>query len=369
MKKIPFSTVEYMHAEIREELDAAYHRVIDSAWFIRGRECQAFEEEYAACVGTGHCVGVASGLDAIQLILKAMDIGPGDEVIVPANTFIATALAVSYVGATPVLVDPAPDSCNMDPSRIEAKITPRTKCIIPVHLQGRCADMDPITDIAQRHGLKVVEDAAQAHGARYKGRMAGTMSDAAAFSFYPGKNLGAMGDAGCVVTDNQEIADRVRMLGNYGSSVKYHHVYKGINSRLDELQAALLRVKLPHLERWNADRIRTAERYFQGIRNPEIILPLQADDIYASVFHVFAIRHRERDRLEKYLADRGIETVKHYPIPIHLQEAYADLGIREGEYPVAEEIAKTTLSIPLYYGMADEEADTVIEALNAFHSC
>lgn len=363
---VPFVDMRPMHDEIRKDLDAAYNRVMDNSWFIQGEELQKFEKEYAAYCGTKYCVGVATGLDALYLVLRAWGIGAGDEVIVPSNTFIATALAVSYAGATPVFVEPVLETFNIDPSKIEAKITAKTKAIIAVHLQGRCADMDAIRAIADRHGLKVLEDAAQAHGATYKGVRAGALGDAAGFSFYPGKNLGALGDAGCVTTNDEELAKKVRALGNYGSDRKYHHIYKGTNSRLDEMQAAFLRVKLPHLEMWNDYRRKVAARYLSEIHNPLIKLPVATSDEFAHIYHVFVIRCDKRDELEQYLADKGIKTVKHYPTPMHMQKAYEDLHIPEGALPIAEEISRTVLSIPMYYGITDEQVSYVIEALNAF---
>lgn len=364
---VPFATVAPMHKEIRDKLDEAYRRVTDSAWFIQGKECEAFEREYAAYVGTKRCVGVANGLDAIYLTLKAMGIGAGDEVIVPSNTYIATALAVSYAGATPVFVEPTIETYNIDPARIEAEITSATKAVIAVHLQGRAADMDRIRLVAEKYGLRVLEDAAQSHGARYKGKMTGSLSDAAAFSFYPGKNLGALGDGGCVCTNDEELADKIKALGNYGSDYKYHHIYKGTNSRLDEMQAAFLRVKLPCLDRWNEERRQIARQYFERIKNPLLRLPLPSTDEYEHIYHVFAIRCERRDALEAYLNGKGIGTVKHYPIPMHLQGAYADLRIEKGALPVAEEISRTILSVPMYYGMEGEQVDYVISALNDFH--
>ncbi|MFQ7575295.1 MAG: DegT/DnrJ/EryC1/StrS family aminotransferase [Lachnospira sp.] len=365
--KVPFATFEPMHNEIRKELDEAYKRVMDSNYFIQGNECKQFEQEFADYCGAKHCVGVATGLDAIYLILKAMDIKTGDEVIVPSNTFIATALAVSYTGATPVFVEPEIDTYNIDVTRIEEKITPNTKAIIAVHLQGRPADMDAVNEIAKKHGLKVLEDAAQAHGTKYKGRRVGALSDAAAFSFYPGKNLGALGDGGCVVTNDDDIASKVRALGNYGSDYKYHHIYQGTNSRLDEMQAAFLRVKLPCLEKWNDARKQVAERYLSEIKNPLIKLPVAPDKDYDHIYHVFVIRCDRRDELEKYLNDKGIGTVKHYPIPMHMQKAYESLNIPEGSLPIAEEISRTVLSIPMYYNMTDEEISYVIDAVNNFN--
>ncbi len=363
---IPFSTVSVMHDEIRTELDAAYERVMNRAWYIQGEECKRFEEEYATYIGAKHCVGVGNGLDAISLILRAMEIGEGDEVIVPANTFIATALAVSYVGAMPVLIDPEIDSFNIDAEKIEEKITTKTKAIIAVHLQGRPADMDAINMIAEKYGLRVIEDAAQAHGSRYKGRMVGTLADAAAFSFYPGKNLGALGDGGCITTNSDIIAEKVRWLGNYGSDYKYHHIYKGVNSRLDEMQAAFLRVKLIYLDKWNSNRRIVAGRYNEQITNSCIALPLPSSADYEHIYHVYAIRCDSRDELEKYLEERGIRTVKHYPTPIHMQGAYKDLCISEGSLPNAERISKTVLSIPIYYGIRDTEVDYIVKTINSF---
>lgn len=363
---VPFATFLPMHNEIRMKLDSAYNRVLDKSYFIQGDECRKFEEEFAEYCGVKYCVGVATGLDALFLILKAMNVGIGDEVIIPSNTYIATALAVSYTGAKPVFVEPEIETFNINPSRIEEKITSNTKALIAVHLQGRTADMDAINAIAKKHNLKVIEDAAQAHGAKYKGKKAGSLGDAAGFSFYPGKNLGALGDGGCVTTNNKELADKVRALGNYGSDYKYHHIYKGVNSRLDEIQAAFLRVKLSNLDRWNEDRRVTAKKYFEGIKNPLIKLPLKSTDEFEHIYHVFVLRCDKRDELEKYLNDNGIGTVKHYPIPMHEQECYKDLEIKHGELPIAEEISKTVLSIPIYYGMTDDEINYVIELINNF---
>ena len=364
--KVPFATFLPMHNEIRKDLDNAYNQVLDRSYFIQGEECTKFEEEFAAYCDAKYCIGVATGLDALWLVLKAMGIGKGDEVIVPSNTYIATALAVSFVGAKPVFVEPTIETYNIDVTKIEEKINENTKAIIAVHLQGRAADMDAVNAIAKKYNLKVIEDAAQAHGTKYKGRKVGTLGDAAGFSFYPGKNLGALGDAGCVVTNDKELADKVKVLGNYGSDYKYHHIYQGTNSRLDEMQAAFLRVKLPHLDKWNYDRKRIAKKYLKGINNPLIKLPLVSTDEYEHIYHVFVIRCDKRDELEKYLNDKGIGTVKHYPIPMHLQEAYKELGLQQGDLPIAEEISDTVLSIPMYYGMTDEEVEYVIEVINRF---
>ncbi len=362
---VPFVSLEPMHREIREELDAAYARVLDRNQFINGEECRNFESEFADYCGVKHCVGVANGLDAIYLILRAIGITNNDEVIIPSNTFIATALAVSYCGATPVFVEPSIETYNLDASRIAEKITTRTKAIIAVHLQGCPADMDSIHAIACDYGLKVIEDAAQAHGAIYKGRHAGALSYAAAFSFYPGKNLGALGDGGCITTNSTEIAEKVRALGNYGSDYKYHHIYLGKNSRLDEMQAAFLAVKLPHLEKMNMERRRVANKYLAGIKNPEVVLPYVIPTA-VPVWHIFSIRCERRDALDGYLKNKGIGTNRHYPIPIHLQECYKDLGIKEGELPIAEEISATQLSLPMYYGINDDQVQYVIDAVNEF---
>lgn len=364
--KVAFATVVPIHKEIKSELDKAYNRVLSKGWFIQGQECDKFEKEYAEYIGTQYCVGVATGLDAIFLLLKAMRIGKGDEVIIPSNTFIATALAISYVGAVPVFVEPEIETYNIDVNRIEDKITKRTKAIIAVHLQGRTADIDAIYNIAEKYGLKLIEDAAQAHGSRYKGKMAGSLSDAAAFSFYPGKNLGALGDGGCITTNNKEIADKVRILGNYGSDYKYHHVYRGVNSRLDEIQAAFLRVKLHYLDKWNVERRRIADRYLSEIKNSAIRLPLESTREYEHIYHIFAIRCDRRNELEQYLTEKGIGVMKHYPIPMHMQQAYEDLDIIEGDLPIAEEISRTILSIPLYYGMTNDEISYVIQMINEF---
>ncbi len=363
---VPFADFRPMHEELRSKLDKAYGEVMDSSYFIQGEQCRCFEEEFASYCEAKYCVGVGTGLDALYLILKAMEIGEGDEVILPSNTYIATALAVSYAGAQPVFVEPTIESFNIDPDRIEEKITERTKAIIAVHLQGRPADMDPIRAIAEKYKLRILEDAAQAHGTRYKGKRVGGLGDAAGFSFYPGKNLGALGDGGCVVTNDKELADKVIALGNYGSDYKYHHIYKGTNSRLDEMQSAFLRVKLTELDRWNAYRQKVAERYLAEIKNPLISLPLPSDKSFEHIYHVFVIRCEKRDELEAYLDACDIHTVKHYPTPMHLQPAYQELEIKKGSLPIAEKISETVLSIPMYYGISEEAVSYVIEKLNAF---
>lgn len=363
--KVPFASFLPMEKELNKELRDAFDRVFTRSWYISGEEDRAFEKEFADYCGAQYCVGVGNGLDALMLVLKALDIGQGDEVIVPSNTFIATALAVTYSGAEPVFVEPDIRTFNIDPTLIEEKITERTRAIMPVHLYGQACDMDPIMQIASQYKLRVIEDSAQAHGALYRNQRVGTFGDAAGFSFYPGKNLGALGDAGAITTNHKEIEEKVRSLGNYGSDYKYHHIYKGNNSRLDEFQAAFLRAKLPLLDKMNEERRRIAEEYLKEIRNPKIQLPYVAPEC-APVWHIFAIRCNERDRLEAYLEEKGIGTNKHYPIPIHLQKCYMDLGYKKGDFPIAEEISATELSLPMFYGMTEEEIGYVIDCLNAF---
>lgn len=364
--KIPFSTFNRMHAEIREELDRAYDKTITKGWFVQGEEYQKFEEEFASYCGTKYCVGVGNGLDAIYLSLKALGIGEGDEVIVPSHTFIATALAVAYTGAIPVFCEVKEENFLIDEERIEKLITKNTRAIIAVHLYGLVAEMDKICDLCKKYHLFLVEDCAQAHGATYRGRKAGTFGDAGAFSFYPGKNLGALGDAGAVITNNDRLAHDVAALSNYGSTQKYVHEYLGNNSRLDEMQAAFLRVKLPYLDEWNTQRNAIAQRYLQEIHNTKITLPKIPNEHNYHVWHIFAVRTEERDTLKEYLENYGIGAVIHYPIPMHMQKAFSYLNGKEGDYPIAEHIAKTELSLPLYIGMTDAEIDAVIEALNKF---
>lgn len=363
--KIPFVSFKPLEKEIDEKLRNAFERVYAGSWYIQGEEDEAFEMSFAKYCDTNHCVGVGNGLDALMLSLKALDIHEGDEVIVPSNTYIASALAVTYVGAKPVFVEPNINTFNIDPEKIEEKITSKTKAIMPVHLYGQPCDMDRVIDVAKRHKLYVVEDCAQAHGALYKGKKVGSFGDAAGFSFYPGKNLGALGDAGAVVTNNSNLADIIRALGNYGSDYKYHHIYKGHNSRLDELQAAFLSAKLESLDKVNDNRRETANKYLADIRNDNVILPY-VDENTEPVWHIFGIRCSRREELEKWLNDAGIGTNKHYPIPIHLQKCYEDLGISQGELPIAEEISNTELSIPMYYGMTDDEIMFVIDRINSF---
>ncbi len=363
--KIPFVSFKPLEKELDKNIRDAFERVYSRSWYIEGVEDEKFEKEFAQYCDRKYCVGVGNGLDALFLSLKALGIKEGDEVIVPSNTYIATALAVTYVRAMPVFVEPDIKTFNIDPTKIELAITDKTKAIIAVHLYGQACDMDSIMKIARKYNLYVVEDCAQAHGAKYNDKVIGSFGNVAGFSFYPGKNLGALGDAGAVVTNNEKLAKTIRALGNYGSDYKYHHIYQGNNSRLDEIQAAFLSEKLSYLDKVNVERRRIAQKYLKGIVNPEIILPYVPD--YAEpVWHIFGVRCKKRNELEKFLNDAGIGTNKHYPIPIHLQECYRNLGLKKGEYPIAEEISETELSIPMYYGMTEEEIQYVIDRMNEF---
>ena len=357
--KVPFLSLRDAYLELRPEIDAAFRRVMDSGWYVLGREVEAFEREFAAYCGARYCVGVGNGLDALHLILRAWDIGSGDEVIVPANTYIATWLAVSYAGARPVPVEPDPQTCNLDPLRVEAAISPRTKAILPVHLYGLAADMAPIMEIAGRHGLKVIEDAAQAHGALSGGKRTGSLGHAAGFSFYPGKNLGAFGDGGAVVTDDEKLAARIAVLRNYGSGVKYQNECKGFNSRLDELQAALLRVRLGRLDEWNARRREHARYYLGVLADAGVTLPVEPP-AFEHAWHLFVIRTPLRDRLQEYLAAHGVDTMIHYPTPPHLQPAYQELGLQRGTLPIAEAIHDEALSLPVGPHLSEEERRYVV---------
>ena len=363
--KVPFLDVRASYEEIAPELDAATSRVLKSGWYLLGDELAAFERAFADYVGARHCVGLGNGLDALHLALRALGVGAGDEVIVPSNTYIATWLAVSYAGATPVPVEPDPHTYNLDPARIAAALTPRTKVLLPVHLYGQPADMDPILALAREHGLRVLEDAAQAHGARYRGRQIGALGDVTAWSFYPGKNLGALGDAGAITTDDAEIADRVRVLRNYGSRVKYVNEVQGYNSRLDELQAAALRVKLGHLADWNARRARIAARYRAELDDQGLTLPHVPDGI-DSAWHVFPVLTPDRAAFQAHLTATGIGTVIHYPTPPHRQVAYAALGLPEGTFPLSEAIHREIISLPIGPHMTDEQVDATIAAVRDF---
>jgi len=366
MMNIPFVEFTEMHQEIANKIERKLIEVFNKNIFIKGCELNNFEQKFAEYCQSSYCIGCGNGLDALHLILKAMNIGKGDEVIIPANTFIATGLAVSYAGANPVLVEPIERTYTINPDLIEEKISDKTKAIIAVHLYGRAADMDKINEIAGRYNLKVIEDAAQSHGALYKGRKVGSLGDAAGFSFYPGKNLGALGDGGAVVTNNKELAEKIEMLGNYGSKIKYQHELMGINSRLDELQAGILSIKLEKLDLWNQRRETIAGMYNKTIRNDKIIKPLPSNTDYKNVWHIYAIRCNDRLKLINYLNGKGIGTNIHYPVPMHLHEAYSELNIVSGEFPISEAISETEVSIPMYYGMKDEEVSYVIEAINNF---
>lgn len=362
---VPFLDLGALHGEIADELADAFHRVLSGNWFIRGQEVEAFEAEFAAYCEAAHCVGVGTGLDALTLILRAYDIGPGDEVIVPSHTFIATWFAVSQAGAMPVAAEPEEATYNIDPARIERAITPRTRAIMPVHLYGQPADMAPITEIARRHGLKIIEDSAQAHGARHNGRRCGSLGDAAGFSFYPGKNLGALGDGGAVVTDDGDLAARVRRIANYGSEKKYEHLEQGTNSRLDELQAAFLRVKLKRLDEWNARRREVAGLYgtllagVEGLRLP--LVPNWAEPVW----HLFVVRHPDRDKLAQALDAAGIGNQIHYPVPPHLCPAYKGNVKAPLDLPVAERLCDEILSVPISASLGDDAVRAVADAVRS----
>lgn len=361
--QIPFLDVGAAYKELKPEIDAAIAHVLDSGWYILGPEVEAFEAEYAAYCEAKHAIGVANGLDALHLALLAMGVGPGDEVIVPSNTYIATWLAVSQCGATPVPVEPDERTYNINPDLIEAAVTARTKVILPVHLYGQPADLDPILAIARKHGLRVLEDAAQAHGARYKGKRIGAHGDAVAWSFYPGKNLGALGDGGAVTTSDSKLAERIRVLRNYGSKIKYVNEAQGYNSRLDPIQAAILRVKLRHLNEWNARRSLVAKEYLSKIKHPEITLP-NVPDWAEPVWHLFVIHSQDRDQIQTNLNEAGIGTMIHYPIPPHKQEAYKGLGLKEGKFPLAEKFARQSLSLPIGPHLNNLDSKFVVEYLS-----
>jgi dTDP-4-amino-4,6-dideoxygalactose transaminase len=361
---IPFLDLKAGYLELQPEIDAAVKRVFESGWYILGEEVDAFEREYAAYCEAKYCVGVANGLDALHLALLALGVGIGDEVIVPSNTYIATWLAVSQCGATPVPVEPNEATYNIDPARIEAAITPRTKVILPVHLYGQPVDLDPILDIARKHGLCVLEDGAQAHGARYKGKRIGAHGDAVTWSFYPGKNLGAYGDGGAITTDDPEIMDRIRVLRNYGSRARYVNEMQGYNSRLDPVQAAVLRVKLKVLDEWNARRKKIAARYTAALAGTSLVLP--AVPAWAEpVWHLYVVQNPQRDALQKTLGEAGISTLIHYPIPPHLQQAYAQAGYVKVQFPIAERMASQLLSLPIGPQLDGVSVDAVIAALIA----
>ncbi|MGZ8256382.1 MAG: DegT/DnrJ/EryC1/StrS family aminotransferase [Gallionella sp.] len=360
--KVTFLDLKTPHIELRSEMEAAFDRTLNSGWYIQGNELKQFEKEFAEYCEVGHCIGVGNGLDALHLILRAYGIGKGDEVIVPSNTYIATWLAASYADATPIPVEPDVRTYNIDPAKIEAAITPRTKAIMVVHLYGQPADMDAINAIAKKHHLKVIEDAAQAHGARYKGRRVGTLGDAAGFSFYPGKNLGAIGDGGAVTTNDAELAQKIRVLGNYGSQVKYHNEVKGYNSRLDELQAALMRAKLKTLDAWNSRRKAIAANYLREMAECNLVLPY-VPEWADPVWHLFVVRSAQREALQKQLGEAGVATMIHYPIPPHLQPAYAELNYQQGDFPIAEVIHREVLSLPIGPHLSSEQLQQVLCAV------
>ena len=360
---VPFLELRPGYDELRAEFDAAYHRVMDSGWYLLGNELEEFEAQFATYCGTKYCIGVGNGLDALHLILKGYGIGAGDEVIVPSNTYIATWLAVSYAGASPVPVEPNPETFNIEAEAVEAAVTSMTKAVMPVHLYGQPANMEGVVRVARKYGLKVIEDNAQAHGARYLGRRTGSLGDAAAISFYPGKNLGAFADAGAVTTNDDQLADRIRALRNYGSIKKYHNDFQGYNSRMDEMQAAFLRIKLRKLDEWNARRCSVAARYLSELDGiPRLKLPIILEGV-EPVWHIFALRHPRRDELQASLAKVGIGTLIHYPIPPHLSGAYAKSGWNPGDFPIAEEIAKTELSLPMGPHLAPESQHAAIQAI------
>ncbi len=361
---IPFLDLQAPYGELKDEIDAAAARVLQSGWYILGPEVEAFESEWAAHCRACHAVGLADGLDALHLTLRAMDVGQGDEVIVPSNTYIATWLAVSQCGAVPVPVEPDPATHNIDVARIEAALTPRTKVILPVHLYGQPADMDPILGIARKHSLRVLEDAAQAHGARYKGQRIGAHGDAVAWSFYPGKNLGALGDGGAVTTNDPQIADRLRVLRNYGSRVKYVNEVQGYNSRLDPLQAAVLRVKLKHLDDWNARRTAIAHQYLEGLSGLGLTLP-EVPTWAEPVWHLFVVGHLQRDAFQARLTEAGIGSLIHYPIPPHRQKAYAGMGFAAGTFPIANQLAGQVLSLPIGPHQSAGDTADILEAIRA----
>lgn len=358
---IKFLDLEKVNNRFRTEIDAKIKNILDNGWYLQGAENEEFEKSFAQFCGTKYALGVANGLDALRLIIKAHGFGVGDEIIVPANTYIATILAITDNGCTPVLVEPDIHTYNINPDLIEEKITSKTKAIMVVHLYGQAVQMQKIWDLAKKYNLKVFEDCAQAHGAIYQGKRVGNLSDAGAFSFYPGKNLGCLGDGGAVTTNDEVIYNKIKALANYGSDRKYHHIYKGLNSRLDEIQAAVLDVKLPHLDADNNRRREIAKYYRENIKNPKIILPKTYDD-KATVWHVFVVRTQNRDEFQKYLADNGIQTLIHYPTPPHKQDAYKEWN--NLSFPISEEIHRTIISLPMSPVMTQEEVQKVVDVIN-----
>lgn len=363
---VPFVDLRAQYGSLQVELEQALRRVFDQSAFILGKEVAAFEAEFAAYMGASHAIGVSSGLDALRLALLGLGIGPGDEVVLPANTYIATAFAVSAIGATPVLVDVEEERFGINAPALEKLITDRTKAVIPVHLYGQASDMDRILDVARRNGLYIVEDACQAHGAQWSGKMCGALGDAGCFSFYPSKNLGAAGDGGMIVTNDATVAKRLRILRDYGQESKYNHVIKGWSARLDGIQAALLRVKLAHLNAWNERRAHHAALYGAGLANVQGLWTPPSLSSPDHIYHLYVVRAKRRDALMEYLSDRGIQTGIHYPVPIHLQPAYADLGHRRGDFPVAEQLADEILSLPMYPELTKEQIEVVTTTVRDF---
>lgn len=367
IRKIPFLSLAAIHEESKAEMMRAFEDVYENNSFILGEQVKKFEQAYADFNTTKFCIGVGNGLDALTISLRTLGIGPEDEVIVPSNTFIATLLAIACVGARPVLVEPRPDTYNIDPARIEAAVTSRTKAIMPVHLYGQACEMDQIAALAKKHGLFIIEDNAQSQGATYKGKLTGSFGDMNGTSFYPGKNLGALGDAGAITTNDPALYEKAQSYRNYGSHKKYFNEVKGYNSRLDELQAAFLSVKLKRLNNWNRERNKIADHYSDKIKNSAVILPKLAEGA-TSVYHLYVIRTKKRDELQSYLAEKGIGTVIHYPVPPHLQLAFKELGFSKGDFPIAEEIAETCLSLPVYPGLTEEEIEYICGHINNFSS-
>lgn len=358
---IPFLDLKAINARYKDEIKARIDEILDSGWYLLGEQNKKFESNFAKYCGTKYCIGCANGLDALRLIIKAYGFGVGDEIIAPANTYIASILAITDNGCTPILVEPYLDTYNINPDLIEAKITDKTKAILVVHLYGQAVQMEKIWTLAKKYNLKIIEDSAQAHGAIYNGKRVGSLGDASGFSFYPGKNLGALGDGGAVTTNDEELAQKIRALGNYGSHKKYENIYQGLNSRLDEIQAAVLDVKLKYLDNDNAKRKEIAQYYLKNIKNPLITLP-QAYDENSNVWHIFALRVKDRARFQQYLNDNGIQTIIHYPIPPYKQECYKELNYLS--FPITEQIHNEIISIPISPVMSDDEVQKVTEVIN-----
>jgi dTDP-4-amino-4,6-dideoxygalactose transaminase len=365
---IQFLNFEPMHSKIKSDMHLVFQRVYDSHWYIQGKELDKFEKLYSELNFVLHTVGVSNGLDALVLSLRVLGLGVGDEVIVPSNTYIATALAVSQVGSTPVFVEPCIDTYNLDPLRIESAITPKTKAIMPVHLYGQACEMDAISQIAQKHGLFIVEDNAQAHLSSFNGKLTGTFGHVNGTSFYPGKNLGALGDAGAITTNDVELADRLRMLRNYGSAKKYYNEEIGYNNRLDELQAAFLSVKLNHIQQWTAQRKEIASWYNELLNDVEGLILPKCHEHADHVYHLYVIRSKNRIKLQNFLLENGIQTMIHYPVPPHLQQAYNYLGYKPGDFPIAEKIADTCLSLPIWPGMKISDVEYIAKMINDFYT-